>query len=173
MSSVTRFLKQVSPSQQYMAAPALATLAAQACEFIPLSANVVGNYPPGYIIAAEASTQAAIQAIVTGRSQQLCVLRDMGKVVYAPLASSLANAQAGVSSGTSGYFRQVQLLLPQPIVNSQNFIGGANGNLFGNQGGAAAIYDAYMTFYLPVVINGVLASPATLALQTVAVSGSM
>uniref|UniRef100_A0A6C0KVK8 Uncharacterized protein n=1 Tax=viral metagenome TaxID=1070528 RepID=A0A6C0KVK8_9ZZZZ len=173
MSSVTRFLKQVSPSEQYIAAPALATLAGQACEFVPSSANVVGNYPPGYIIAAEASTQAAIQAITAGRSQTLCVLRDMGKVVYAPLASSLANAQAGVSSGTSGYFRQVQLLLPQPIVSSQGFIGGVNGNLFGNQGGAAAVYDAYMTFYLPVVIGGVLASPASLALQGTVVAGAM
>jgi hypothetical protein len=174
MSSVTRFLKQVSPSEQFIAAPAaLATLAGQACEFIPSSANVVGNYPPGYIIAAEASTQAAIQAITSGRAQTLCVLRDMGKVVFAPLASSLANAQAGVSSGTSGYFRQVQLLLPQPISNSQGFIGGANGHLFGNQGGAAAVYDPYMTFYLPVVVGGVLASPASVALQSSALSGAM
>lgn len=173
MSSVTRFLKQVSPSEQYIAAPALATLAGQACEFVPSSANVVGNYPPGFMIAAQASTQAAIQSITSGRSQVVCVLRDMGKVVYAPLAANLAAAQAGTASGTSGYFRQVQLLLPQPITNTQGFIGGASGNLFGVQGGAGSVYAAYLTFYLPVVIGGVLASPASLALQGGAVSGAM
>jgi len=173
MSSVTRFLKQVSPSEQYIAAPALATLAGQACEFIPSSANVVGNYPPGFMIAAQASTQAAIQSITSGRSQTLCVLRDMGKVVYAPLAANLAAAQAGTASGTSGYFRQVQLLLPQPITNSQGFVGGASGNLFGVQGGAASVYAAYLSFYVPVVVGGVLASPASLALQSAAVSGAM
>jgi hypothetical protein len=125
------------------------------------------------MIAAQASTQQAIQAITTGRTQTLCVLRDMGKVVYAPLASSLANAQAGTASGTSGYFRQVQLLLPQPITNTQGFIGGASGNLFGVQGGAGSVYAAYLTFYLPVVVGGILASPASVALQSGAVSGGM
>jgi len=169
MSSVQSFLKQRVPNATFFQAPT-----DNGCyyQLSAASGNIVGNYPPGFIIAAEAYVQTAIQAITTGRSQTLCVLRDMGKVIYAPLAANLAAAQAGTASGTSGYFRQVQLLLPQPITNSQGFIGGANGNLFGVQGSPQP-YDAYLTFYLPVVIGGILASPATLALQTPAVSGAM
>jgi hypothetical protein len=164
MSSVTRFLRQIPTGMQYYAAPALATLAGAACEFVPTAANYVGNYPPGYVAPASAALQAAIQTITVGLpAGSLPIIRDMGKTVFAETASSVANAQVGTGLGVKGSFRQVQLLLPQPITNTQGFIGGVNGNVGGVYGGSPDAYSPYLTFYLPETVCGILASPATLA----------
>ena len=146
MSSVTRFIRQVPVSTTYYNVPAAVLSAGTGVyEFVPTSANYVGNYPPGYMQTASAPLSAAL--LVAGSSTTL-VLRDMGKTVFAPVTSL---------TGNSSYFRQVQLLLPSAISASQGFIGGTSGNTFGVLG-ANNVPDAYtdfMTFYIAVPVGGV------------------
>jgi hypothetical protein len=142
MSSVGRFIRQVDNSNHFLSAATVAAApATYAFELVPDASNIVGNYAPGYMAAASAALILAVQQAVNaanGSSAANLVLRDMGKTVRAPVASS---------SGAIGFFRQVQLL--NPLV-------GAAGVL-----GAPATPDAYtnyLTFYVPVVINGVCAA---------------
>jgi hypothetical protein len=165
MSSVTRFIRQIQPETSlFSAAVVCASPATHAYEFVPAAGNVVGNYPAGTMTSANGALATAILAQVAGAGGIAnVVLRDMGKTIRTNITGT----------STVGFFRQVQLLLPQPITNSQGFIGGASGNLFGVQGGAASVYAAYLTFYVPVVVGGVLASPASLALQSGVLGGAM
>ena len=147
MSSVTRFIRQVPVSTTYYSVPATVLSAGTGVyEFVPTSANYVGNYPPGYMQASSALLNAAL--VVAGNSSTL-VLRDMGKTIFAPVTSL---------TGNSGYFRQVQLLLPSAVNASQGFIGGTSGNTFGVLGanGIPDLYTNFMTFYIAVPIGGVL-----------------
>jgi hypothetical protein len=152
MSSVFSVVKQISPDDQYIGVPNLSQLASQACEFVPASSNL--NYPPGYVMAASAALRAAIQTVTVGYSQQVPVLRDMGKTIFAPTVTSSL-----VPTGNFASFRQVQLLLPQPIKYPQGFIGGVGGNAFGVVGGNPDLYTAYLTFYIPTVVGGVFSEP--------------
>jgi hypothetical protein len=159
MSSVTRFLK--SSVQTYMTAPASGVLdSSKIYEFVPTNTNVVTNYPPGYVrlITGNAATLAtAILAQNNGtNAPNGVVLRDMGKTIYTPVGSA---------TGSSGYFRQVQLIAPQPVTVAQGSIGGPAGNTFGVLGvpagtnSAAGVTDAYvsyLTFYIPAPVGGVL-----------------
>jgi hypothetical protein len=147
MSSVTRFTRQIPVSTTYYSVPASVLAGTSVYEFVPTAANYVGNYPPGYVTATHAALNAAL---ATAGTTATLVLRDMGKTIYAPVES------AGL---TSGYFRQVQLLLPSGISASQGFIGGTAGNTFGVLGGALTpdVYTNFMTFYIAAPVGGVLA----------------
>lgn len=143
MSSVTRFLTQVNSSATiFGAGNTTLTPATAAYEFVPASGNVVGNYPPGYVQLLPASVSALLNANALG-----AVLRDMGKTIYAGI---------GATPTAYGRFRQVQLLVP--FVGNNNFIGGTNGSTSGVIGGPAIgdVYTNYMTFYIPIVSNGIV-----------------
>jgi hypothetical protein len=150
MSSVTRFIRQVPLSTTYYNAGTVAgSPTTLVFEFVPTSANYVGNYPPGYVQTASAALIAAIgQAVTAAGAAGNLVLRDMGKTIYAPVASL---------TGSAGYFRQVQLLLPAQISYSQGFIGGTSGTTFGVLGAnnTPDIYTDFLTFYIPVSVAGV------------------
>jgi hypothetical protein len=153
MSSVSRFIRQVPLSTTYYnAATVIANPTTMVFEFVPTSANYVGNYPPGYVQTAPAALQAALnQAINAAGAAGNLILRDMGKTIFAPVASLTGNA---------GYFRQVQLLLPAQITAAQGFIGGTSGTTFGVLGAAGTpdVYTDYLTFYIPVTVAGVTGS---------------
>ena len=123
-----------------------ATPATYCYEFTPASGNVVGNYPPGFMNTAGTPLTTAIAGIVNnaGAAANL-IIRDMGKTV---------KAQIGNSSGAIGYFRQVQLIYPQPLgVNATN----------GVYGEAAT---KFLSFYVPIVIEGVSVVPAAVKSYT-------
>lgn len=136
MSSVTRFMKQVAPSNTYYNVNSAVLAGTNLYELVPSARNVVANYPPGYVqlmSGGSLPTQLAAQGDATN-----LVLRDMGKTIYAPVASL---------SGNAGYFRQVQLMKPG-VLSSAGVLG------------AAAVPDAYspyFTCYIAVPMNGVLA----------------
>lgn len=140
MSSVTRFLTQVNPSASVFSAGNVASVA---YEFIPSSANTVGNYPPGYVQAVPLSVSTLINNAVSAGA----VLRDMGKTIYAGV---------GATPIAYGRFRQVQVLVPQ--IGNNNFIGGAAGATGGVIGGPAIgdAYTNYMVIYIPVFNNGLI-----------------
>lgn len=151
MSSVTRFIRQVPVSASYInAATIVAASSTMVFELVPSSANIVGNYPPGYVKAAGAELQAALAQAVHLHTAAKLVLRDMGKTIYAQYGT-------GIASDPSAYFRQVQLLRPSGITAAQGFAGGSAGQTFGVLGGSN-IPDAYtdfLTFYIPVAVAGV------------------
>ena len=187
MSSVTRFLRQISTADQIVAPGTLSTLAAAAYEFVPTTANYVGNYPPGGMVLATSASSgiagqiANINNVNAGNANALVVLRDMGKTVYAPVISGAtpevtAQSLTGLPAGNYGYFRQYQLLALNPIVNN-NFIGGPTGTTFGVAGTQSAGYTPYLTFYLPSAVAGVFAgtvvSGASNALVSQAAGGQL
>jgi hypothetical protein len=146
MSSVTRFIRQVPLATTYYNVSSAILAGTGVYEFVPTSANYVGNYPPGYMQVASAALIANLAQ--AGTSSNL-VLRDMGKTITAPTVSL---------AGDVGYFRQVQLLKPSAITAAQGFIGGASGNRFGVLGDASIpnAYTDFMTFYIAVPVAGVL-----------------
>jgi hypothetical protein len=84
------------------------------------------------------------------------LIRDMGKTIKCvPSASSAAPA----TGATSGFFREVQLIAPTTVASataSSNFgvIGTAAQSIpSGNVGDAG-----YGTFYIPIIIDGTIAS---------------
>lgn len=177
MSSVTRFLKQLpaGQGQTYLTSTSLGLIDNCAYAFIPTSANVVGNYPPGamVLLSNDASLGGLQNAIVNALSYAqasptavptlLGVLRDMGKTIFAPVSGTVAGVPAALTSASSnyGYFRQVQLLVPGAVTANQ--VGGASGSAFGVVG-PSPTGSSYLTFYLPVSVASVLLQPATVDL---------
>ena len=143
MSSVTRFIRQVQ-TPYFSATTVQGTPGTYAYEFQPSAANTVGNYPPGYMIAATTPLTDAITA--AGANS---VLRDMGKTIQAPVGSL---------TGNIGFFRQVQLLAPAAVTAAQGYAGGVAGSTFGVRG--APIYNDYVVFYIPITVGGVNADMA-------------
>jgi hypothetical protein len=129
MTSIGRAPRQIPLSTTYYGVP---SSLANVYDFNPTSANVVGNYPPGYM------TVTTIPSIPSGS-----VMRDLGKTVFATVGSAGTNF---------GWFRAVQIITPTAITSAQGFIGGTAGNLFG-EGGAN-----YYKCYIPVVLGGIAAT---------------
>lgn len=144
MSSIQSFLRQRNQATSLLQAPT------NACYYVFVAGpgNYIGNYPPGYMQLA-----AALPAPAAGS-----LIRDMGKTIKAPIGV------AGVvaATATSGFFREVQLITPVAAVS-------ATGNTtFGvgiNSAGAAvqpgagnAGDDGYGTYYIPIIIDGALAT---------------
>ena len=147
MSSVTRFIRQVPVSTTYYNAAIVAVNATTSIstsmvfELVPSAANIVGNYPPGYVSAASPQLIAALAEAVAVHTAANLVLRDMGKTIYAAIGSS--------ASADFGYFRQVQLLRPSAITSAAQVFG-----VLGGQNIPDA-YTDFMTFYIPVAVAGV------------------
>jgi len=166
MSSVTRFIRQVPVSTTYYnAQQIIASPSTLVYEFVPSAANYVGNYPPGTMQTASVALQAAIaQAANANAAGAGLVLRDLGKTIFAATTSSATNF---------GYFRQVQLIAPSSITSTQGFIGGTAGPTFGVLGAANTpdAYTDYLTFYIPVVVAGVLGPATPVNTQAFALAG--
>jgi hypothetical protein len=128
MSSVQSFLKQRVPSATFFQAPA-----GTYYQLLAASGNIVGNYPPGYMVAVDAPVNA-------GR-----LIRDMGKTIKAKVGAD--------PNGTAreGFFRAVQVVNPS---NSDLVLGvpAAAGDA-GNKG--------YQTYYLATIVDGGLATDAS------------
>jgi hypothetical protein len=94
----------------------------------------------------------------TGVNRANCILRDLGKTIYASYGATntAADPRLAPSTANFGYFRQVQLLKPSAIV-ADNFIGGTSGSTFGVLGAQnnPDNYTDYLTFYIPVTVAGV------------------
>ena len=162
MSSVTRFIRQIPQSNTYYSAAIIANAPATYCyQFNPSSNNVVGNYPPGYMTAANAALQGSIAGAVAaaGAVPGNLILRDMGKTIQAPIGNG--------ANPNSGFFRQVQLLLPSTLTAAQGYNGGSSGSTFGVSG------INYLTFYVPVVVLGIAGVAAATAQDLVGAGGSM
>jgi hypothetical protein len=182
MSSVTRFIRQIPTGQQYYPqyTASVTALANAAYTFVADQGNYVGNYPPGYVVpldpaASNNTTQALYDALVTAASgpqggQQSIVLRDMGKTIFAKVADELSGLNA--ATNPAGYFRQVQVLIPQPISATQGFLGGTNGSTFGVVGQSMQ-YTPYATIYLPTNVAGVFYNPSGNLLPSPTPQGQM
>lgn len=173
MSSVTRFIRQIPVSTTYYdAASVIGSAAAitNAYQFVPDASNYVGNYPPGYMTQASASspntTGASLYGLLLatinyyGTASQTLVLRDMGKTIKARYDV------AGVLGTNEGYFREVQLLNPRPLGTAAgtSVIGGVNGSTFGVIG----VSPDYLSFYIPVTVAGVRGPVPTLNAYAIA-----
>ena len=146
MSSVQRFLRQRQTGQTLVTGPSPAT----ALSYFVLQAdasNYVGNYPPGVML--DASAQVAGLVVGNGGSTAPApVLRDMGKTIKATVGLT----------GTPGFFRAVQIISPSTVASATSqsnygVIGSAGGFLpAGNAGD-----DGFGTYYIPIVVGGVIA----------------
>ena len=156
MSSCQSFLRQRVTGSTILPA----VLSTDLYVFVAGPGNYVGNYPPGAMVPA-ATAGAVLPSLIS------TVLRDMGKTIKASVASSAAITVVGTTFGTPGFFREVQLLLPStvatPLTASPFGVGiGAAGAAYGAQTYPAGnAGDAgYGTFYIPIVVGGVVASNA-------------
>ena len=170
MTSVTRYERQIPLATTYYDANNVVDNQL-IFEFVPSSSNYVGNYPSGFnnptggvVAPASPALLNAVSEIVdaNGATQAApagnCVLRDMGKTIFAPVSPTPADAPSpGNATSPWGYFRQVQLIAPKGITQGMGFMGGNNGNTFGVVGAANTPdqYTDYLVFYIPVSVAGV------------------
>jgi len=143
MSSIQGFLRQRNQATSLLQAPT------NNCyyNFVADSSNYVGNYPPGYM------QSVAVNPVSSQATPALILIRDMGKTIKAPIGVS------GVlsASATSGFFREIQLINPVAAVSatgSSTFGVGINSAGAGPNPG----FDGYGTYYIPIVIDGTLAT---------------
>jgi hypothetical protein len=171
MSSVSRFLRQRQTGSTILGT---ASASDSVYVMIPGSGNYVGNYPnspytttPGYVVS---------QTLVDVPANSY--YRDMGKTIFCAVGTS---ATSGVAAGsTPGYFREVQIITPQGVANpisvssfGVGFRSAAGGSgLPGQLPSATNIGDAgYNTFYIPIVVNGVVPTGAAGAAIAVSAAG--
>ena len=166
MSSVTRFIKQVTPGLNIIAPPALSAL----YEFVPNSSNYVGNYTPGAMVQASNSPTLLAYLTVaggpyaTGTLVPGVIARDMGKTIKASVATTEADAIAGIVVVSSEqHWRMIQLLRPKA---------GNTDGASGVQGGPTIPngYSDYVTVYIPVTVVG---TGSVVSVATVLVGGQM
>lgn len=150
MSSTQSFLRQIPTGLSFYSLPTATT---SIYEFVPTTANYVGNYPPGAVVeAVNSPTLAAYLDIVypSGTLTAGYIMRDMGKTIKASVATSEANALTTpptVTANSEGFFRQFQILKP---------VAGNVGGAFGVQGAATVpnAYTEFLTIYVPVTVLG-------------------
>ena len=161
MTSVTRFLRQIPTGLSTYAGTDLDQLYV----LVPGSGNYVGNYPnspystaPGYMVKASA---AVVGAGTVGSGA--AVIRDMGKTVFAVISTD-----SGATVGNPGYFRAVQVINPVSVAtptSPSNF--GVNGSVPNTLPSAGNSGDmGYNTFYVPIVVNGILPANAAGVIAT-------
>lgn len=136
MSSVTRFLRQIPAGLQYYTIAGSSSVTPY--EFVPTAGNYTGNYFPGAMVAMTGAGGAATYSIVAGS-----ILRDMGKTVTAPTATSVSNAQGAVYAATSTQkWREYQVITPAVTPD------------YSVQGTSTTpdAYSQYYTVYLPITV---------------------
>lgn len=140
MSSIQSFLRQRNVANTIFQAP---TTSGCYYTFVAGSGNYVGNYPPGYM--------SAVSGVPEGKGT---LVRDMGKTIKAPIGTGV--------SATSGFFREIQFIDPQPAVSatgSTTFGVGIGSQGAGVLPAAGNVGDAgYGTYYLAIVVDGTLAT---------------
>ena len=161
MSSTQRFLRQRVVSNTLLSASALTAPNTQLYVMIAGAGNYVGNYPNAVGWMVTASVAGAALPLLPSTA----VLRDMGKTVYATVSASTSAASA---TAKPGFFREVQIVVPSTVASataSTTFgvgLGAAGaGTLPAALPSGNAGDDGYGTFYLPIVVDGVIASDAT------------
>lgn len=154
MSSILSAPRQRIIGTRNIAAPSSA-VGTSLYVFIAAAGNYVGNYPPGYVVTAT-TAGATFPALASGT-----ILRDTGKTIKA-VYSSTATQPTDLVSG-SGFWREVQLILPQSVSSAtaqtpfgvgQGSAGAASGA--GTYPAGNAGDDGYGTFYVPIAVGGVI-----------------
>ena len=154
MSSVQSFLRQ-----RVVGTTTLNADGATLYTFVAGSGNYVGNYPPGYLVDATLPS-------LTG-----LVLRDLGKTIKA----GYSGQGTGTDVGSAGFWRAVQVISPVAVASptaSSTFgvgvagQGAADGVPQGLPSGGNAGDAGYGTFYLPIVVGGVIAEGVTASTQS-------
>ena len=137
MSSTQSFLRQRVVGTTVLAKPTTTLY-----QFVAGAGNYVGNYPPGYMVAAGAENTTAT------------VARDMGKTIFAGISTD-----SGVTVAAAGFFREIQLLAPVSVASAT---ASTNFGVLGSAPSASNVGAAgYNTYYVPTVVNGVLPAGAT------------
>ena len=170
MSSVQRFLRQrvVGTTTYSLPDPGQGTFNDLFYVLQTDSSNYVGNYPPGNMITLTNLGSGLLGGITD------CVLRDMGKTVKARVTD-------GTNVGsTAGFFRAVQIIRPLNIVPQTFGVGGGAATSFMAGTGLPQLLGpgntgdkGYGTFYIPIVVDGVIASQAATNTPLVPVNVSM
>lgn len=159
MTSVQKFLRQRYVPNTILQAPT------NECYyvFVPTAGNYVGNYPPGYV------SLAAINPV----PDQGALIRDMGKTIKCPISAD------GVTFGSSGFFREVQVL-DQAAMTVATATSSVTFGVGTNSAAAQTLPSAgnpgdrgYGTYYIPIVIEGTLASGAVLPTTYLPLGGQM
>ena len=143
MSSTQSFLRQ-----RVIGTRALNVDVTELYVMVASAGNYVGNYPPAVMVPiGTAGTNGS--SVASGTTTYA---RDMGKTVFA----SVATTTAGTTVGTPGAFRQIQLLEPVTVQYPTSV---TNFGVIGQAYGTWSVGDSgYNTFYIPEVLGGVLAS---------------
>lgn len=160
MTSVQKFLRQRHVPNTILPAPE------NPCYyvFVADSGNYVGNYPPGYMELASALPV----------PDQGALIRDMGKTIKCPISTD-----GGSTFGTPGFFRAVQILDQDEMAvatatSSVTFGVGTNSNVAKSINAAGNTGDfGYGTYYIPIVVEGTLASGAVLPTTYLPLGGQM
>ena len=153
MSSVQSFLRQRVTGSTLLTGP---TAALSYFVLVADASNYVGNYPPGVMIDATNQVNTLVGLAGNGGNTGVApVLRDMGKTI---------NARVGLT-GTPGFFRAVQIISPSTVASAtaQSNYGviGSSAGFLPTSGNAGD--DGYATYYIPIVVGGVVASGVTLS----------
>jgi len=152
MSSVQKFLRQRVVGTTTYSIPASINNAL----YVLVSDNYVGNYGGTMVKLGDLPAASQLSQPTTN-----CVLRDMGKTVKTITTDNAAIPSLGK---TPGFFRAVQII--QPLNNGTSGVGG--GAPLSYNAGTGAPFSlpssgnsgdkGYCTFYIPIVVDGVIAS---------------
>ena len=154
MSSVQSFLRQRQTGQTLVTGPSPATVLSYFV-LVADASNYVGNYPPGVMLDASAQVVGLVAIAGNGGSTAPApVLRDMGKTIKATVGLT----------GTPGFFRAVQIISPSTVASATS---SSNYGVIGSSGGFLPAGNAgdfgYATYYIPIVVGGVVASGVALS----------
>jgi len=114
-------------------------------QFIPLSGNYVGNYPPGYMV----ENTSEVQNNMGWMFPLNAVATDTGKTIKAVIGLNASTVPANLSTG-AGYFREYQIIVPNIVGSSSGIVGGPPAS--------GLVVPNYFTVYIPIVVNRVVAS---------------
>lgn len=156
MSSVSRFLRQRQTGQTILQGPTTANPLTYFVLNCSGTGNYVGNYPSPsapFCTMVDATAQLATLLALPGNgSATTPILRDMGKTI---------NAALNTTTAYGGFFRAVQVIVPSIVpspTSSTNF------GVIGQSGGVLPSGNAgdfgYATYYIPIIVGGVVASNA-------------
>lgn len=154
MTSVQKFLRQLNVPNTLLQAPT------NDCyyNFVAGPGNYVGNYPPGYMQVASANPVPAAGSLI----------RDMGKTIKAPIGTDV--------NATLGFFREVQVIDPVTVASatsSSTFGVGINAAGAQSQPSGNVGDSGYNTYYIPIIVGGIVASGATLPSTYLPLGGQM